>query len=233
MSHDDFEFEPRPGLPALLPEGEQLLWQGSPRWRSLAVRAYQVRKVAVYFGILVLWRAAVGVGNAHSFAAVALSCLFILFLGSVAFGVLCLLAYLNARSTIYSITSRRVLLRHGVAVQLTMNIPLKFVQTAALRPFADGTGDIALTLLPSSERIGFVISWPHLRPGRFTRPQPSLRALADAKEAAAILSAALAAEGADAAIEGTTIRIQPAESGQPSESGGAGTRIPGRAVAAA
>jgi hypothetical protein len=226
MSHDDFEFEPQRGIPAPLPEGERLLWQGGPRWQSLAVRAYHVRKVAVYFGILVLWRAAVGLGNAHSFAAVALSCLFILFLGSVAFGVLCLLAYLNARSTVYSITSRRVLLRHGVAVQLTMNVPLKFVETAALRPFADGTGDIALTL-PRSERIGFVISWPHLRPGRFTRPQPSLRALVDAKEAADILSAALAADGAGGAIEGTAIRIQPAESG------GASPRIPGRAVAAA
>jgi hypothetical protein len=226
MSHDDFEFEPRRGIPAPLPEGEHLLWQGVPRWQSLAVRAYQVRKVAVYFGILVLWRAAVGLGNAHSFAAVALSCMFILFLGSVAFGVLCLLAYLNARSTVYSITSRRVLIRHGVAVQLTMNLPLQFVETAALRPFGDGTGDIALKL-PASERIGYVISWPHLRPGRFTRPQPSLRALVDAKEAADILSAALAADGADRAIEGTTIRIQP------SESGGASPRIPGRATAAA
>jgi PH (Pleckstrin Homology) domain-containing protein len=226
MSHDDFEFEPRRGLPALLPEGERLLWQGSPRWQSLAVRAYQVRKVAVYFGILVLWRVATGLANAHSVAAVSLSCLFIVLLGGIAFGVLCVLAYLNARSTVYSITSRRVLLRHGVAVQLTMNIPLKFVQTAALRPFADGTGDIALTL-PHSERIGFLITWPHLRPGRITRPQPSLRALVDAKQAADILSAALAADGAESVIEGTSIRIEPADSA------GARTRIPGRATAAA
>jgi len=226
MSHDDFDFEPMPGIPAPLPEGERLLWQGTPRWRSLAVRAYHVRKVAVYFGILVLLRVAAGLGNAHSFAAAALQCLFIVFLGSVAFGVLCVLAYLNARSTVYSITSRRVLLRHGVAVQLTMNIPLKFIETAALRPFADGTGDIALTL-PRSERIGFVISWPHLRPGRFTRPQPSLRALVDAKAAADILSAALAGDGADGAIEGAKIRIQS------SESGGASTRVSGRATAVA
>ena len=32
MSHDDFAFEPRRGLPAVLPDGERLLWQGSPRW---------------------------------------------------------------------------------------------------------------------------------------------------------------------------------------------------------
>jgi hypothetical protein len=31
---DDFAGEPIPGLPADLPEGEKLLWQGSPGWRS-------------------------------------------------------------------------------------------------------------------------------------------------------------------------------------------------------
>jgi hypothetical protein len=226
MSHDDFNFEPRRGLPALLPEGERLLWQGSPRWQSLAVRAYQVRKVIVYFAILVLWRVAMGLANAQSLAAVILSSLFILLLGSIAFGVLCTLAYLNARSTVYSITSRRILLRHGVAVQLTMNIPLKFIDTAGLRPFADGTGDIALTL-PRSERIGFLITWPHLRPGRITRPQPSLRALVDAKEAADILSAALAADGADVTIAGSASRIEPASAGSTSR------RVSGHAAAAA
>jgi hypothetical protein len=226
MSHDDFDFEPRRGLPAALPEGEQLLWQGSPRWQSLAVRAYYVRKVAVYFGIIVLWRLAVGLGEAHGVAAVALSCLFIMLLGGIAFGMLCLLAYLNARSTVYSITSRRILLRHGVAVPLTMNIPLKFVETAALCTFADGTGDIALAL-PHSERIGYLITWPHLRPSKITRPQPSLRALAEPQKAAAILNAALAADGADGAIEGTAIRIEPAGAT------GATTRLPGRTAAAA
>lgn len=224
MSHDDFSFEPRRGLPALLPEGERLLWQGSPRWQSLAVRAYQVRKVAVYFGILVAWRIAAGVNAGHSFATVGLSCLFILLLGGIAFGVLCVLAYLNARSTVYSITSKRLLVRHGVAVQLTMNIPLRFVEAAALRCFADGTGDIALTL-PRGERIGFLITWPHLRPSRITHPQPSLRGLIDAKQAAGILSAAL--EDTDTDVEASAIRIEPANAG------GASGRVSGRAAAAA
>jgi hypothetical protein len=227
MSHDDFDFEPRRGLPALLPEGERLLWQGSPRWQSLAVRGYQVRKVTVYFVILVLWRIALGIVHAESFTPVALSCLFILLLGSIAFGVLCVLAYLNARSTVYSITSRRILMRHGVAVQLTMNIPLKFVDTAGLRPFRDGTGDIALTL-PRSERIGFLITWPHLRPGRITRPQPSLRALVDAKEAAEILSAALAADGTEGTVADSAGRIEPATTAASSS-----RRVSGRAAAAA
>ena len=197
MSHDDFAFEPIPGLPAALPEGERLLWQGSPNWKSLAVRAYHVRKVAVYFGALVAWRIGVGIYHGHTAADIGLSCAFLLVLGGIAVGVLSLLAYFNARSTVYSITTRRVLLRHGVAVPLTMNVPFKVIDDAALKTFGDHTGDIALRLR-DQERIGYLITWPHLRPGKITRPQPSLRALADAQQAAGILGSALAA---DAGVE--------------------------------
>ncbi len=193
MSHDDFEFEPIPGLPAMLPAGESLLWQGSPRWKTLAVRAYHVRKVAVYFCLLVLWRIAVGVHNQHTLAAIAVSCVFLLTLGGLAIGVLSLLAFLNARSTVYSITTRRLLLRHGVAVPLTMNIPFKLIESADLQNFADGTGDISVRI-ENGQRIGYLITWPHLRPGQITRPAPCFRALTDAAHAAELLGAALAAE---------------------------------------
>lgn len=209
MSHDDFAFEPVPGLPAALPQGERLLWQGSPQWGSLAVRAYHVRKVAVYFGALVVWRIGVGVYNGHALADIGVSCAFLIVLGGIAVGVLTLLAYFNARSTVYSITSRRVLLRHGVAVPLTMNVPFRLIDDAALKTFGDHTGDIALRL-PDQERIGYLITWPHLRPGKITRPQPSLRALGDAQEAAGILAAALAV---DAGVE--AVRVPAAETPVP------------------
>ena len=32
--HDDFAFEPVRGLPAVLPPGERMLWQGAPRWQD-------------------------------------------------------------------------------------------------------------------------------------------------------------------------------------------------------
>jgi hypothetical protein len=197
MSHDDFDFEPVRGLPALLPAGETLLWQGSPRWQSLIVHAYQVRKVAIYFGVLVLWRIAVGVYNQHTVAEIATSCVFLMALGGVAIGVLSMLGFLNARSTVYSITNRRLLLRHGVAVPLTMNIPFKMIEAADLRSFSDGTGDISLRIA-RDQRIGYLITWPHLRPGRITHPEPCFRALADAPQAAGILGAALAAESKSA-----------------------------------
>jgi hypothetical protein len=193
MSHDDFDFEPMRGLPAKLPEGERLLWQGSPDWKSLAVRAYHVRKVAVYFLILALWRIGVGINDGHAVLSIAASCALLVGLGAAAIGVLSLLAYFNARSAIYSITNRRVLVRHGVAVPMTMNVPFTLIDNAALKNFADGTGDVFFKLA-RRERIGYLITWPHLRPGHLSRPEPSFRSLTGAHEAARILGAALAAE---------------------------------------
>jgi hypothetical protein len=192
MSHDDFDFEPIRGLPAELPKDEHLLWQGAPEWKSLAVRAYHVRKVAAYFALLVAWRVGMGLYNGHAAADIALSCLLLVTMGTIAVGVLSLLSYLNARSTVYSITSRRVILRHGVAVPLTMNIPFRLIDSADLKTHGDKTSDIALGL-PATERIGYIITWPHVRADKITRPQPSFKSLTDGRKAADALGAALAA----------------------------------------
>jgi hypothetical protein len=132
----------------------------------------------------------VGFRADHDWAAMGLSCLLLVTLGSIAIGVLTLLAYLNARSTVYSLTTRRVLMRHGVAVPMTMNIPLKLIDGASLKSFANGTGDISLAL-PKKQRVGYLISWPHLRPGQYAYPEPTLRAVGEAEVAADLLSRAL------------------------------------------
>ena len=56
MSQDDFAFEPVPGLPALPPDGETILWQGRPAGFALAREAYKVNWIAGYFALLVLYR---------------------------------------------------------------------------------------------------------------------------------------------------------------------------------
>jgi len=48
----EHEWEAAPGLPAPLPQGETVLWQGSPDWRQLALHAFHVRKIAIYFGLM-------------------------------------------------------------------------------------------------------------------------------------------------------------------------------------
>ena len=74
---NEYETEPVPGLPERLPAGERMLWQGGPRWQTLARRAFHVRKVAAYFGFLMLWRWAPVLSDTGSVAGAAVSALWL------------------------------------------------------------------------------------------------------------------------------------------------------------
>ena len=61
----EHEWEAAPGLPSALPAGERVVWQGAPDWRSLAVHAFHVRKVAIYFALMLAVQAINQIGRAH------------------------------------------------------------------------------------------------------------------------------------------------------------------------
>ena len=92
----------------------------------------------------------------------------------------------------YTITNRRVVMRIGVVLEITVNFPFRVIESAGLRVYPDGTGDIPL-LLAGEDRIAYVHLWPHARPWRAARPEPMLRGVPDAAHAADVLSRALAA----------------------------------------
>jgi hypothetical protein len=169
---------------------EAVLWRGTPQFRGLALRSFHLRKLALYFTVLLAWRVATAWADTHSVLHTAMAGATIVMLGAAAIGVLSVLAWLIARSTTYMITTRRVILRFGVALPMTVNVPLRIVDSAALRSYADGSGDIPLTL-SGSDRIAYLVLWPHVRPWQFRKPQPALRAVPQAAAVAQILSAAL------------------------------------------
>jgi len=184
--------EPTPGLPGPLPEGERLLWQGAPAWRSLARRALHTRKLGFYFGLLVAWRAASALHAGEPLSAALTSAAWLALPALAALGLLGLLAWLMARSTVYTLTSRRLVMQIGVALPMTLNIPYRVVERAALKVHADGTGDIPLSLV-EGERMSYVILWPHARPWHMARAEPMLRAVPDAAHVGEILAEALTA----------------------------------------
>jgi len=198
MSHDDFATEPIPGLPETPPEGERILWQGAPDWRSLLWRAFALRWVLVYFAALAVWRGAEMVGEGQSALAIAASVAALTPLVAGAAAVLALIAWLTARSSVYTITTRRVAMRVGM-LTVTFNIPFKWIAAARLKLHADGTGDIALATAGDT-RLAYLMLWPHARPWRLGRPEPALRAIPDAGAVAELLARALreAQEPADA-----------------------------------
>jgi len=178
----EYDSEPIRGLPGELPEGERILWQGSPDWRVFVRSALFGRWIAGYFALLALWSAASG-GIGGALASVAA--------GLATFGLLAGFARMVEKTTVYTITNRRVVLRIGVALNKCINLPLKRIGSVDLRPLGGDNGDIAL--LPAARHgLGYLMLWPHVRPLRFSEPQPMMRALPDASRAATILADACA-----------------------------------------
>jgi hypothetical protein len=187
MSDRDFDFEPQPGLPKALPPGEDLLWQGSPDPSALAHEAFKANWVLGYLLILAVWRASMAFMDGGFGQSVAVFLPYLV-LALVAYGLIRLLARAVARAAIYSITTNRVILRIGAALQVTWTVPFTQVAEASLstRPMT-GTGTIALKLT-KGQHISYLALWPHLRPGLGHGVQPAFRCIPDAARAARILS---------------------------------------------
>lgn len=194
----EFAFEPVHGLPENLPPGEALRWQGAPHWRVLARRAFYVRTVAFYFGLLMLLRFVFMMSSGSGLKEAVLASLWLALLGALAVGILTLLAWLYSRSTVYSITDRRLVVRFGVALPMAVNIPFKIIESAGLRTYPDGSGDIPL-VLGKGQNVNYLIMWPNVRPWRFTNAQPMLRGIPEAAKVAEILAEALRSATAESA----------------------------------
>lgn len=194
IPHDqapEHEFEAEHGLPEPLPRGERMLWQGSPDWRVMARDAMHLRSLAVYFAVVLAFRAVNVLSNGGSALDAGVAALWLVPLVVIALAVLTLMAWLISRTSVYSITDQRVVMRIGVVLSITFNLPYSEVESAGLRTHADGSGDVTL-LLNNNDNIAYVHLWPHARPWHVKRTQPMLRALPDARLVASLLSAALA-----------------------------------------
>jgi hypothetical protein len=188
-SGHEHEFEAQPGLPEALPIGESLLWQGSPDWKLLAQRAFHWRKLVVYFGALLALRAAFAFNDGASLADALRSTVVLMALAVLALALVGLMAWMSARSTVYTITDKRVVMRIGIVLTMTFNIPFKRIAAAGLHLEADGSGDVPLTLL-APDRIALLQLWPHARPWRITQPEPMLRCVPQAEKVARLLTQA-------------------------------------------
>jgi hypothetical protein len=168
-------FGDKMGTPAA---DEAVLWKGRPTLGLLARSAFHTHKLAFYFAALIAIALASGRSEAAVVAAV---------LGTALLVILYLLAWLSARSTLYILTEERLIMRIGMAIETRINIPLKQIKSAHLRPRGRDHGDIAFEL--NGDRIlGTVLLWPHVRPWHYAHPQPMLRAVPDAAALAQLIA---------------------------------------------
>lgn len=189
-------YGPLKGMPEVLPDGEHLIWQGRPSWRSFAVRAFHIRAIAAYFAALVTWRVATGLADGFASAGSLKNTIWLAVLSVAAIGIVTALAWFYSWTTVYSITNRRVVMHIGVALPVALNIPFAQIGAASAKLYANGTADIPLTLLGDG-RIAYLHLWPHARPWLLNKPEPMLRCVPDGERVASLLAQQLKAAQPD------------------------------------
>lgn len=189
----EHEFEPEFGLPERLPEGERILWQGSPDTKEILSRVFHIKMLGIYFGLLLAYSIATGLSEGEALTSIAFAALRIMAISTLGLGLIGLLGYLIASTAVYTITNKRVVMRIGIVLNMTFNFPLKMIELADCGLTKEQSGDIYLKLSKET-KIAIFHLWPHARPGQWAVPQPALRGIKNCPEVAKILVDAWAAQ---------------------------------------
>ncbi len=184
----EYDVEPVRGLPGDLPQGERILWQGAPDAWRIAVHAYHIRAVAIYFALLAGWGAVGALRGTNGWTGTLMT----LAVGAIGLTVIGLIAWGASRTTVYTLTNKRIVLRFGIALPKCVNLPLGTIAAADLAMQGKGIGDIALRLT-EQQRLGWMQLWPHARPWALTEVQPMLRSISEAENVAGLLARTVAA----------------------------------------
>jgi hypothetical protein len=179
----EHEFEPQFGLPERLPQDEFIVWQGSPDVGALAASAFHIKKLVIYFILLIVACAWPALETQAGAMAVLQAIKWIAPLSLLGLASVWLMAYMTSRATVYTLTNKRVVMRLGIVLTVTFNLPLKQIASSDVRLLESGFGDITLAL-QGSDRIAWVHLWPSVRPWRISKPEPTLRAISDVQEVA-------------------------------------------------
>ena len=189
MEHDDFATEPVKGLPEKPPAGEVILWQGRPDTLALARDALNLNWILGYFALLIVWR--VGVSSVdYSFGQALTHAIPFVVIAGLAAGLILLIAWVQAKATVYTVTSARVAMRVGAALTITLNLPYTRIEAADLDLRKSGTGTIAFRTAGET-KLSFLVLWPHVRPWHGRHPQPALRCIPDAERVARMIAEAV------------------------------------------
>ena len=197
---------PVAGLPELPPEGEFIRWQGRPDWKDLAVSGFHVRKLALYFALLLIARVIVQSSSGAPLGETVASTVLLATLAAGVIGFLALYAWLAARGARYTLTNRRLVIRCGATLPFTINLPFEKVESADLRVRQSGHGDLPVTLARDS-RPSWIILWPHVKPWSITRVKPMFRSVPDAAAMGAQVSDALREFNDEQVVDDTEPRV--------------------------
>ncbi len=186
----EHENEPVPGLPHALPPDEQVLWRGRPQARWFARDVLKTRWIALYFVVLAILAVGGGQISGAAFSGTLFAAAVLLLMSAVVIGMLELIAWAVHRTTVYTITNKRLVLRVGIALPLTVNVPFSRIASVDRRHVAEGCGDLSFRVA-GDERISWLMLWPHVRMWKMRSPQPVLRCIPKLDRASDIVASAL------------------------------------------
>ncbi|WP_394690175.1 photosynthetic complex putative assembly protein PuhB [Hoeflea sp.] len=210
----EHDYEPVPGLPGRLPEGEIILWQGAPSSAQVSRRIMKTRWIAGYFAVLVIWNVSAGIYDGRTVSEILFSSGALAILCTMAIALLEAFAWGVQKTTMYTITNKRVVMRIGVALSATFNLPFTRIASADMREDKNGCGDIALTLAPG-DKLSWLVFWPHVRGFKKGALMPQMICLRDVAIAGNVLSAALAgSRSIDAPVVAQRHAGAPADAGR-------------------
>ena len=175
-----------------LAPGELVVWQGRPTLKGVARDIFHLRAAVIYMAALLALDGYQAWAK-HIPTLKALNNSVPLFLGlALATTIFAALAYLTARTTHYTITNRRVILKYGMALPATLSLPYRQIVGASVEVDADHTGKIAL-LLHADNHMPYLKLYPFARAWKLARPEPMLRAVPRVALVAGLLTRALQA----------------------------------------
>ena len=169
-----------------LPNGEQLIWQGHPERRALATRAMYLKYIAFYLVVLIAARTGYLIMDDEPVATWSGMLAWQVLASAFVMLLIVGLATVYSRTTRYSLTNERLIIKTGAAITIHINLPLQQITAADLREYSDGTGDITLQV-SRAEKLYWLLLWPNVRSWWIRPLRPVLRGLRDAQAVAHLL----------------------------------------------
>ena len=151
-------------------------------------RALNLWWIIGYFGLLATWRLLTVIDYMPLWTAISVIIPF-LFIAALAGLLLCIVGYVQAKATLYTITNKRVVMRIGAALTITLNLPFTKIDNAAVAKKRGGLGNIAFET-SGSTKFSYFVLWPHARSWHFGKPQPTLRCIPEIEKVSSILGEA-------------------------------------------
>jgi len=173
---------------SIIPEDEKIIWYGRPDLRRFCLTALGLKYIFFYLIIIFfsILYARFGDFNFIKIVQVLFPYLISSFLAVL---LLIIIGTSQVLPTIYVITSRRVIIRSGLALIFMLNVPFDKIASIDKNHYSDGSGNISFKLI-SNKRVPFFASWPSVRPWYFSNPEPTFRCIADVEVIALKLSEA-------------------------------------------